>query len=453
MVGRWLMVVLVTACAGGAPSDDDTSPPVETDVLDTDVAETDVAPVDTDETDVVDSDTDNIGVWDTADTGDSDGPVDDDGDGWSARADCDDTDALVFPGAAEACDGVDEDCGGDGDGTVATFEPTGAPAEDVTASLLGTTSSPRSYTVDRVGVLSLCGGPWYTRIVVTADGAQVGGVPGTVVPPVVDATGAAGAFALRVDADDVVVTDVSVTRRDGRVAEVASQVTGLSLTSVSLAGGDVAGDGGCLLVGTDAVVAGEEVLFKDCAAGGAGGGAFVSSGATLQLTDAVARDVAALRGAAVALAAGATSLSWTGGEVTDATSTDGGGGLHVAAGTVTLTDLTVQGGTAAHGGGLWVEGGTVSLTSCTLDENTVTGVGGGVEVSGGSVTVTSSSVVRGGASTGGGAYVSGGTLSLVTVDLGSGGADNNPDDVVTSGGGSEGVLAIVSLTCTASGCD
>ena len=41
-------------------------------------------------------------------------PDDDlDGDGFSVDAgDCDDADALVFPGASEACDGVDNNCDG-----------------------------------------------------------------------------------------------------------------------------------------------------------------------------------------------------------------------------------------------------------------------------------------------------------------------------------------------------
>ncbi|MCB9794835.1 MAG: putative metal-binding motif-containing protein [Alphaproteobacteria bacterium] len=36
--------------------------------------------------------------------------ADDDGDGFPASTDCDDQDAAVYPGADEACDGVDQDC-------------------------------------------------------------------------------------------------------------------------------------------------------------------------------------------------------------------------------------------------------------------------------------------------------------------------------------------------------
>jgi len=37
---------------------------------------------------------------------------DDDGDGFTALSDCDDSDATVFPGAPEVCDGRDDDCDG-----------------------------------------------------------------------------------------------------------------------------------------------------------------------------------------------------------------------------------------------------------------------------------------------------------------------------------------------------
>ncbi len=42
-------------------------------------------------------------------------PPDADGDGWQEHLDCDDTDALVWPGSPELCDGVDNDCDEDVD--------------------------------------------------------------------------------------------------------------------------------------------------------------------------------------------------------------------------------------------------------------------------------------------------------------------------------------------------
>ncbi len=71
-----------------------------------------------DKSDPADDDDDVGGTDDTSedaadDTGsDTDQPVDADGDGFAEPEDCNDTDATVFPGADELCDGVDQDCDG-----------------------------------------------------------------------------------------------------------------------------------------------------------------------------------------------------------------------------------------------------------------------------------------------------------------------------------------------------
>ncbi|MCB9760433.1 MAG: putative metal-binding motif-containing protein [Alphaproteobacteria bacterium] len=51
---------------------------------------------------------------------DSGGVVDADGDGYAAEGDCDDEDAAINPGAAEVCDGVDNNCDGQVDEGVTT---------------------------------------------------------------------------------------------------------------------------------------------------------------------------------------------------------------------------------------------------------------------------------------------------------------------------------------------
>lgn len=70
---------------------------------------------------------------------------DNDGDGYPAAEDCDDTNPDVYPGATETCDGVDQDCDGeidegatsiwygddDGDG----FGNEGVTAEDLDSFL------------------------------------------------------------------------------------------------------------------------------------------------------------------------------------------------------------------------------------------------------------------------------------------------------------------------------
>lgn len=58
--------------------------------------------------DTNDTSIDDTGTNDTNDTA----AVDADGDGYTTTNDCDDTNAAIYPGAAETCDGVDEDCNG-----------------------------------------------------------------------------------------------------------------------------------------------------------------------------------------------------------------------------------------------------------------------------------------------------------------------------------------------------
>ncbi len=70
-------------------------------------------PADTDTDTDTDTDADTDADTDT-DT-DTDTAVDADGDGSVSTDDCDDSNASVFPGAAELCDGLDEDCDGDPD--------------------------------------------------------------------------------------------------------------------------------------------------------------------------------------------------------------------------------------------------------------------------------------------------------------------------------------------------
>src|SRR5690606_28042508 len=68
------------------------------------------------EVSTVPNDADGDGVCDGRDqcAGD-DGTVDADGDGYTSGCDCNDGDASVHPGAAELCDGHDQDCDGHAD--------------------------------------------------------------------------------------------------------------------------------------------------------------------------------------------------------------------------------------------------------------------------------------------------------------------------------------------------
>ncbi len=96
----------------------------DTDVVDTDVADTDVVDTDVVDTDIADTDVVDTDVADT-DTGATDTDpvilVDSDSDGTVDALDCAPNDSAIHPGAAEVCDGVDNNCAGGVDDGLPTF--------------------------------------------------------------------------------------------------------------------------------------------------------------------------------------------------------------------------------------------------------------------------------------------------------------------------------------------
>jgi hypothetical protein len=125
MTRPWLLALLLPALLLGCPDetvDDDAAVDDDTGDDDTSVIDDDTGD---DDTAVTDDDTgdDDTAVTDD-DTGDDDTEEpDSDGDGWADSSDCEPHDPAVYPGAPEACNGLDDDCDGvlppdeiDGDG-------------------------------------------------------------------------------------------------------------------------------------------------------------------------------------------------------------------------------------------------------------------------------------------------------------------------------------------------
>ncbi len=78
-------------------------------------------------------------------------PVDSDGDGVFADADCNDNDPIMFPGAVETCDGVDNDCNG-----IIDNDPSDASTwfSDVDGDGYGSASSPTESCDQPVGTVA-----------------------------------------------------------------------------------------------------------------------------------------------------------------------------------------------------------------------------------------------------------------------------------------------------------
>ena len=84
----------------------------------------------------------------------------------AAGGDCDDANANINPGAAEICDGLDNDC--DSSTTeegMATWTDSTGTAVDITADLTGTATSPAAFTIPE-GDVNFCDGTFYVNLVV-----------------------------------------------------------------------------------------------------------------------------------------------------------------------------------------------------------------------------------------------------------------------------------------------
>ncbi|MEO7323251.1 MAG: choice-of-anchor Q domain-containing protein [Dokdonella sp.] len=147
----------------------------------------------------------------------------------------------------------------------------------------------------------------------------------------------------------------------------------LTLFGLTLFNGRPAGDGGALRAGANANLTLMNSLIYGNFAGGNGGGVHAQAAVTLTNTS-IDDNFASGSGGGVNVAGAQGSVTATGStisrNVTDGTGNGGGINAH----TVSLTNSTISGNTAAsNGGGIYAQNAT--LAYCTIAENTLTGVG------------------------------------------------------------------------------
>ncbi|MCB9762522.1 MAG: hypothetical protein H6739_22175 [Alphaproteobacteria bacterium] len=399
----------------------------------------------------------------------------------NAGEDCDDRDPEVHPGAAEVCDGVDNDCDGttdqgaegsadwyadgDGDGFGAGEPEVSCAAPDETHVLQDGDCDDGDAAV-HPGALEQCDGvdsdcdPDNERSIVTflpADGAAPESwterfAEGAAFAPVTRVVSRAGTLrfcpgtyftSLRVradlgiegygDADEIVL---SAELQHGVVIARTDGVT-LSLSSLTLERG--------LGVG---VVLEEQT---------AGGGVECDGLVDLTMSDVIVQDSRAGVGAGIYLRGCTATLS-------DVTLRDNvadyyGGGLALLGGEATLERVTVQDNVSDHGGGLAVVGydgdARLSLVDSLVQDNTANRLGGGAVVESGTLDCAADPAEIAGflantADSGGGVYLSpGGAVTSTDCDWGSGSSENDPEDVssVRAAYGDDETFA-----CDASGC-
>lgn len=277
---------------------------------------------------------------------------------------------------------------------------------------------------------------------VTLDGNSTGGAPGN------------GGGLHITGAGNATITDSTVTNNtatleggglwngSGTMTVSDSEITGNTASGAAAddGGGGLFNNGGTLRI-SGSTVEGNEA---DGAAG-SGGGVLTLAG-TLEVTDSSIDTNTAVRagGGIEATAGSVTTLS--GGSLSEnvtGAAPGNGGGLHLTgAGTVDVTGVVVAGNSAANeGGGLWNSAaGTMTVTSSNISNNTASGApadagGGGLYNDGGEL-IVESSVIEGNVANGA-AGSGGGILNAVGGTLTVTDTDILDNDAVRAGGGIE----------------
>ncbi len=285
--------------------------------------------------------------------------LDDDGDGWGGEetvsacqqpagtaeqgGDCDDDDALVYPGAEEIpCNGILESCSGPDGGR----------------------QVPAQYPTLQEAINAAVPGDWICL--------EAGDHAAALVDRSLTITGLRRASETRI-------------LGDGGPALSVERVQGLTVQALTLSEGQGLSGGG-LFVESSSELLFEDVIFSDNLAEQGGGAAFLNSEEITLRACAFTRNDARSGG-------GLTLWNSTEVRVEDCDflgndAEESGGGINLGSD----SSLTMQGGSLAsgqanEGGGLKMSGGTVLLDSVSISDNVAT-LGGGIYQDGGSLEST-----------------------------------------------------------------
>jgi len=195
----------------------------------------------------------------------------------------------------------------------------------------------------------------------------------------------------------------------------------VSISGLTLTGGNVVGDGGGIRNTEDLTIA-DSTISGNAAVGGAslGGGLFNDARGTTEIVRSTISGNSANDGGGVASVTASASLDITDSTVSGNTATAVGGGVYLDYGTHNISGSTISGNSALSGGGIYNYYGNIDITNSTISGNSATGgdatngMGGGVVSYYGSTdishsTITGNTAVR----RGGGVYT---YLSPVSIE-------------------------------------
>ncbi len=347
----------------------------------------------------VDEDGDGFG-----DSGDEVGPSCEATDGYVANyADCDDGDSLVFPGATEDCDGVDNNCDGEADEGAATYVATGG-SEDGTGSVDDPMVSIQSAIESGAACISVGPGVYKENLRVVDGPLWLFGADGSA-DTVIDAEYSGSAlFVGDRSGEDISISGFTLQNGDtnyGGGLYVFDSV--VSFSDMLLTGNWADYDGGAIYLDNSTVSFDGLVVTDNLANQGAGmnlydsvatvtdgsftdneayyGGALVLAYSTADMVDCTVSDNTAYYDGG-ALYAYESEWTFEGGEISSNTADDySGGGVALYGGNSTLTDTSVSDNVADYddGAGLYLYGASVTLSGVDVVGNTSTyGSGGGI---------------------------------------------------------------------------
>ena len=358
--------------------------------------------------------------------------------------DCDDGDGVVYPNAAELCDGLDNNCDGDAaDLGLVTFWPVSGPAEPYERKLAG-----KLLALTEPGTLRLCDGAHTGQLRVSGAGITVEGLGGASVTSL-DAQGAGNVVSVEAGAE-LSLSGLTLTggdsSRGGGLTCLGGVVTlnGVTITENHAEdGGGLNAEQGCALIAQDVTIQGNRA---DDLGGGArldavtltanglslsGNSAGEEGGGLYAQTSVISGENLAATGNEAPLAAG---MSWVG--------TAG------VLGQLTLTDNLA----ANDGGGVFLRGSTLTAEAGLASGNVCTNAGAAFLLTDESaLTLTNMLITENVARQGAGVWLNGTSSFLWT---GGGWLNNEPDDVYHGGKGWEltgsGGGACVGGTCVTS---